>query len=81
MADRGPAVEAFAARLAHLRQRQGLSMRALAERAGMHSSEISRLENVQRDPRLSTMVRLAQALDIPLAGLLLGLQQEAVRRR
>lgn len=70
MASRGPAVEAFAARLARQRQRQGLSMRALAERAGMHSSEISRLENGQRDPRLSTTVRLAQALEVPLSALL-----------
>lgn len=62
----------FGANLARERQRQAHTMRSLARRAGMHASEISRLERGQRDPRLWTMVRLAHALDVPLIDLLIG---------
>lgn len=48
---------------------QGLSQEQLAGRAGLHSTEISRLERGVRDPRLSTIVRIAQALNVPLAAL------------
>jgi transcriptional regulator with XRE-family HTH domain len=50
-------------------------MRTLADQAGMYSSEISRLEHGQRDPRLWTIVRIAQALDVSLAFLLRGIGQ------
>jgi transcriptional regulator with XRE-family HTH domain len=52
------------------RERRELSMSRLAKMAGMHASEISRLEKGSRDPRLSTMVRLARALEIPLDDLI-----------
>lgn len=71
-AARGPRstpASAFGRALAYERQRQCKSMETLARLAGTHASEISRLERGLRDPRLSTMVRLAQALDVPLAGL------------
>jgi transcriptional regulator with XRE-family HTH domain len=62
----------FGANLAYERKRRALSMNALAKLAGTHASEISRLEHGQRDPRLSTMVRVARALEIPLVDLLRG---------
>ncbi len=49
-------------------------MRALGAVAGMEGSEISRLEHGQRDPRLSTMLRVARALDLPLAELVRGIR-------
>jgi transcriptional regulator with XRE-family HTH domain len=68
-----PPKDVFAANLAHERRRQCRSMVALARLAGIHASEISRLEQGQRDPRLWTIVRLARALDVPLAVLLRGI--------
>ena len=56
------------------RERRALSMSRLAQMAGTHASEISRLEKGSRDPRLSTMVRLARALEIPLSDLLRGVR-------
>jgi transcriptional regulator with XRE-family HTH domain len=41
-----------------------------AARAGMRESAISRLERGQRDPRLTTIVRLAGALDTTPAALI-----------
>jgi len=60
----------FGSNLARERQRQCKTMRGLAGEAGMYASEISRLERGLRDPRLSTMVRIARALDVPLTDLL-----------
>lgn len=59
----------FGARLARERGRRALSMEQLARIAGTHASEISRLERGLRDPRLSTIDRLARALDISSAEL------------
>lgn len=51
---------------------RGLSQRALAERAGIGYVIIARLELGQTDPRLSTLERLAEALEIPLVELFTG---------
>jgi transcriptional regulator with XRE-family HTH domain len=72
---RDPAV-LFSENLTYERTRRALSMRALAKRAGMEGSEISRLERGDRDPRLSTIVRLARALELSLPELLRGIDGE-----
>jgi transcriptional regulator with XRE-family HTH domain len=63
----------FAKNLRRERERAGLSQEALAERCDLHRTEISFLERGQREPRLSTIVRLAKGLGIPAAQLLKGL--------
>jgi transcriptional regulator with XRE-family HTH domain len=62
----------FAANLRRLRLAAGLSQMQLGDRAGLHFSEVSRLERGLRDPRLTTIVRLAGALQVPPAELLPG---------
>lgn len=57
-------------RLARERKRQCKSMATLARIAEMHASQISLLERGLLDVRLSTVVRLAQALEVPLCDLL-----------
>jgi transcriptional regulator with XRE-family HTH domain len=69
----------FGANLTYERNRRALTMRELAERAQMHSSEISRLERGQRDPQLSTVIRIARALEIPMVELLRGVGREPGR--
>ena len=63
----------FGANLAYERRRRCLSMSELAKIAGTHASEISRLERGLRDPGLSTIVRLACALEVPVGDLLRNL--------
>ena len=63
----------FGRALAAERRSQAKSMSRLAGIADTHASEISRLERGLRDPRLTTMVRLAVALEVPLGVLLVGL--------
>jgi transcriptional regulator with XRE-family HTH domain len=51
---------------------RGLSQRALAERAGVGYVIIARLELGQTDPRLSTLRRLAEALNVTVGELVDG---------
>jgi transcriptional regulator with XRE-family HTH domain len=60
----------FADNLRQQRLQQGLSQEALGHAAGLHRTEISLLERARRDPRLTTISRLARALKIPAATLL-----------
>jgi transcriptional regulator with XRE-family HTH domain len=46
-----------------------MSQRALAERTGLTYVHIARLELAQSDPRLSTLVRLAEALKVTVGEL------------
>ncbi len=61
---------AIADALKHWREVLGLSQRALAERTGLSHVHIARLELAQSDPRLSTLVALAESLEISLVDLL-----------
>jgi transcriptional regulator with XRE-family HTH domain len=56
------------------RERHGMSQEELAWVAEMHPSEISRLERNVRDPRFTTIVRLAKALRIRPAELMRGIR-------
>ena len=56
--------ERFARNLREHRQRAGLSQERLGFRANLHRTEISLLERGAREPRLSTIVRLARALGV-----------------
>ena len=63
----------FAANLRKARPRRKLSQEALGAAAGMHRTEVSRLERAERDPRLATIVKLARALDVPPSKLIDGI--------
>jgi transcriptional regulator with XRE-family HTH domain len=57
------------------RAKQGASQGAVARQAGCSVSYLSMLENNKRDPTLSTLTRVAQALQVPV-GLLFFLASE-----
>jgi transcriptional regulator with XRE-family HTH domain len=63
-------LEQFAANLRRCRRNKGLSQQRLAFICKLHRTEISLLERGDRNPRLSTIIRLARALDVPPAELL-----------
>lgn len=52
------------------REAAGLTQEQLADRAGMHTMEISRYERGVRDLRLTTAVRIARGLNVPATQLL-----------
>jgi transcriptional regulator with XRE-family HTH domain len=66
--------EAFAANLHRLRSARGYSQEDLAERTGLHASEISRLERGAREPRLGTIVKLARGLGVSADRLMKGIK-------
>ena len=68
-----PPPAAFARNLRAAREEAGLSQEALAERAGMHRNAVALLETGKRDPRVSTVAKLAKALGIPAGELLKGI--------
>jgi transcriptional regulator with XRE-family HTH domain len=65
--------ERFGANLRRSRREAGLTQEGLRDTSGVHMTEISRLENGQKDPQLTTIVRLAKGLGIPAGELLAGL--------
>ena len=68
------AVDQFASNLRSARLRLGLSQEAVADRSNLHRTEVSLLERGGREPRLSTIVRLARALEVDPAELLRGIR-------
>jgi transcriptional regulator with XRE-family HTH domain len=64
----------FAANLRQQRLKRDLSQESLGELCGLHRTEISLLERAGREPRLSTIVRIARALRITPAELLRGVK-------
>jgi transcriptional regulator with XRE-family HTH domain len=62
----------FAANVSRIRREKKLSQSQVANRSGIHHTEISRIERGRRDPRLSTLLSLARALKVKPARLLDG---------
>jgi transcriptional regulator with XRE-family HTH domain len=60
----------FAENLRRLRTELGISQEELGARARIQMADISRYEAGNRDPRITTVARLAAALDVSVADLL-----------
>lgn len=56
--------KSFGARLKKIRKQQGFSQERLSEISGLHRTYISSLERGARNPTLSTLYVLAEALDV-----------------
>jgi transcriptional regulator with XRE-family HTH domain len=66
--------ERFGRNLKRARHARSWTQEALAHAAGLHSTEVGRLERGDREPRLSTIVRLARALELTAADLVDGVK-------
>jgi transcriptional regulator with XRE-family HTH domain len=67
--------------LRDLRGRQELSQDALAHATDIHSTAIGRMERGAREPRLSTILRLARGLDVQPGELLNDLGEVSKARQ
>lgn len=65
----------FGEELRRIRREVGISMETLGNRAGLHRTEIGHLEHAGREPRLTTIIRVAHALDISACRLLEGVDR------
>jgi transcriptional regulator with XRE-family HTH domain len=64
------ASKAFGKRLKELRVELGLSQDDVAREADVHPTAIGRLERGSREPRLTTILRVAHGLKVPPGDLL-----------
>lgn len=60
---------AIGARIRDAREHANMSQLALGDACGVDHKTIHRIEYATSDPSLSLLLRLAQALDVPLADL------------
>ncbi len=73
--------ERFAANLRRARVAAGISQEELGDRCNLHRTEISLLERAGREPRLSTIVKLAGALETTPGELCTGIAWVAATHR
>lgn len=59
------------------RERQGWSLRALADRCGLSINAISRIERGENSPTVSSLQRLAVALNVPITDFFLEKPQKS----
>jgi transcriptional regulator with XRE-family HTH domain len=69
----GIAVATFSDNLREARARRGFSQEELARRSGVPRNSVYRYEAGMRDPRLQTVRRLAEALEMSTSELVDGL--------
>ena len=74
-------IQAISRQLARIlreeRQKQGLSMNAVAERSGLSAPMIGYVEREMRAPTVETVLRMAHALDLDAADLIRRAQKAA----
>ncbi len=58
--------EKFGERLRELRNQKGISQEILSEKAGFHRTYVYKLENSKIEPKLNSLKRIADALDVPV---------------
>ncbi len=63
-----------------LREGQGLTLRAVAERTGFSASFLSQVENDQASPSISSMERIAAALGVTLSEFFQTAERESVAK-
>ncbi len=66
----------IAARIREYRQQLGMSGSQLADASGLSKGMLSKLENGQVSPSLSSLVRLSAALQVPVTAFFRGLDEE-----
>lgn len=70
-----PQLEAFGRTVRKTRRDRELSQEALADRAGLSSKHIGEIERANKDPRLTTVLKLARALDVRSSELLTAVDE------
>ncbi len=68
--------QTIARRVREYRGQLGLTVAQLAERSGLSKGMLSKIENAQTSPSLSTLARLSDALAVPVTAFFRGLDEE-----
>jgi transcriptional regulator with XRE-family HTH domain len=70
-------LEAFAANVRRLRTERGLTQERLAELAGLHMTDIARIETMRRDPGVKVIAKIAHGLEVSSSALMDGVESSA----
>jgi XRE family transcriptional regulator, regulator of sulfur utilization len=73
-------LQALAKRIKELRREKGISQEELAHRSGLSRTGIGFLETGKRWPRLDSLVKVADGLQITVDELLKGVHRSSKRR-
>lgn len=63
-------LRAFGERLKQVRRKKKITQEQLADLSGLDLSHIARIETAKRNPKLTTLIVLAKALQTPLSELM-----------
>jgi transcriptional regulator with XRE-family HTH domain len=63
-----------------LRESRGLTLDALAAKAGMHTTYLSRIERAHSSPTWEKVSSLAEALDLPVSEIAEAAERQAKKR-
>lgn len=74
-------LEAFAANIRRLRKERGLTQERLAEEAGLHLTDVARIETLRRDPGVKVVAKLAYGLGCPTSELFEGVEHQDPTRK
>ena len=80
MAERADYLEGFSENVRRLREERGLSQADLYKLADLHRTQLGRMEGGDAEPRLMTLVIIADALGVKLDDLIAGLPVPKERR-
>lgn len=75
-----PEAKVFGARLKELREERGYTQRSLADAAGFSYPFIAEMETGRKVPSLTTLIRLAIALDCEVADLVTVFKKRDLRK-
>ncbi len=67
-------LRAFATNVRRLRNERDLTQEHLAERAGLHMTDIARIETLRRDPGVRVVAKIAFGLGVPTSELFVGVE-------
>ncbi len=67
----------FGDNVLRIRQARRLTQEHLAERAGVHRTQITLIERGRRQPGIETVIRIAGALEVPVESLFEGIRWDA----
>ena len=57
----------IATKLKEARQKKGLTQKQLGDKCGMYESQIRNYENGKKNPKIETLQKIADALDVPVS--------------
>ena len=77
MAERSPLHGALGRAIRHVRVGRGISQEELGFRSGLHPTYVGGIERGERNPSYTSLMRLADALDVPLATLITDAENPA----